>query len=94
MVLALPLKKRGGWFFDKQFLLDFGKLLLCSALMGAAAYFARSLLEGRAGKLLTLCIPAAAGVTIYALLTWALGLEEAKLAAGAVRKLLNKEAGK
>ncbi len=94
VVLALPLKKRGGWFFDKQFLLDFGKLLLCSALMGAAAYFAESLLEGRAGKLLTLCIPAAAGVAVYALLTWALGLQEARLAVGAVRKLLNKEAGK
>lgn len=94
VVLAVPLKKRGGWFFDKKFVFDFGKLLLCSAIMGAAAYFAQSFLSGRAGKLLTLCLPAAAGVMIYALLTWALGLEEAKFAARAVRKLLKKEAGR
>ena len=61
--------------------------------MGAAAYFAAEFLAQRTGKLLTLCLPAAAGVVIYALLTWALGLQETKFALDSVKKILKKEAG-
>ncbi len=90
LTLALPLRRRGLGFFDKAFALDMGKLLLSAALMAAAARELTAALEGRVGKLLTLCVPAAAGVLLFAVLTILLRLPEAAVVTGAVKRFLHR----
>ncbi len=90
LVLALPLKRRGLGFFDGHFMLDMGKLLIASAAMAAAVWGLEELLAPRAGKLITLCVPAAAGVAIYALLTAALKVEETGIVLSAIKRKLHR----
>ena len=58
--------------------------------MAAAARELTAALEGRVGKLLTLCVPAAAGVLLFAVLTILLRLPEAAVVTGAVKRFLHR----
>lgn len=88
--LALPLRRRGLAFADRAFAVDMGKLILSAGGMAAGVWGLLRLLEGRAGKLLTLCVPAAAGVLIYAALTALLRVEETGMALKMIKKLLHR----
>ena len=90
LALALPLKKRGLQFVDKAFLRDLGKLLLSVALMGLAVWGTLHILEGRAGKLLTLGIPAAVGVAVYGLMVLAFRISETQLVLRKLRSFLQR----
>lgn len=75
-VMAAPLKKRGAGFLDRAFLTDMAKLTLAAAVMALGAWGVLKALEGRAGKLLTLLLPTAAGIVLYALLAAAFKTDE------------------
>lgn len=90
LVLALPLRRRGLGFLDKAFLLDMAKLLAATALMAAVVWGVMELLDGRAGKLLTLIVPAAVGVAVYAALTVILKVPETRTVLGAVKERLGR----
>lgn len=89
-ILAVPLRRRGLSVFDRGFFFDMAKLLLCAAVMAAAAWGLTSALSGRAGKLLTLCVGAGAGALVYAALTAAIKIPEAGMAIRSVKKLLRR----
>ena len=75
-VMAAPLKKRGAGFLDRAFLTDMAKLTLAAAVMALGTWGVLKALEGRAGKLLTLLLPTAAGIVLYALLAAAFKTDE------------------
>ena len=76
LILALPLRRRGLGFFDKKFLLDMLRLLAATLIMAAAVWGVSELIAGRFGKLLTLLVPTAAGVAVYAVAAVALRVPE------------------
>ncbi len=90
VALALPLKKRGLGFFDKKFLTDMAKLLAATLVMSACVWGTLRALEGRAGKLLTLAVPAAVGVAVYAVMALVLRTDEAMLVTGKLREKLGR----
>ncbi len=77
-VMAIPLKKRGAGFLDRAFLLDMAKLIFAAAVMALSAWGTLKMLEGRAGKLLTLAFPVAVGALVYALLTVIFKIDETR----------------
>ena len=91
-MLLITMERRGEGVLDGPFVRDLGKMLLAAAVTGLAAVGTRALLAsllpaGKAGELLCLGGCALAGVAVYALLTLALGLEEARLGLVFVKRL-------
>ena len=92
LLLLIPMERRGEGVLDGPFLRDLGKMLLAAAATGLCAVGVRALLSGllpagKVGELLCLGGCALAGVVVYALLTLALGLEEARLGLVFVKRL-------
>ena len=92
LLLLLPLQKGEDRVVDGQVLADMGKMLLCAAATGLAAWGACALLSaalpaGKMGELVTLGLCAVVGVAVYFLLTALLGLSETKLMVRMVRQL-------
>jgi len=94
VILLLPLQRRGLGFLDAAFLADLGKMTAASLAMGGAAWGLYRLLDGSVagtgGKLLTVGVPALAGVLLYFALTLLLRVGEARTAAGFAGRLLKK----
>lgn len=90
LLLYLPLGKRGLSFADRAFLLDMGKIILATVLMGFAVYGVRLALEPRVGRLLALAFPVGVGVLVYAAAVTILGLSETRLVLGQVKKWMKR----
>ena len=91
LLLLLPMERRGQGVLDRGMLLDLAKMALSAAAMGLCAWAAQSGLSGwlpagKAGELLSLALCAGLGAAVYFLLTFFLGLGEAKLALSLVKK--------
>ncbi|MGM9521142.1 MAG: murein biosynthesis integral membrane protein MurJ [Oscillospiraceae bacterium] len=93
LILALPLKRQGLGFTDGKFVVDMVKIAGSGAVMAAAVYGLRRLLEGRCGKLIVLAVPVAAGVVLYCVLTTLLRMPETQLAMGFIKKRFGKGGG-
>ena len=92
LMLLVPMERRGEGVLDAPFVRDLGKMLLAAVATGLAAVGAQALLTsflpaGKVGQLLCLGGCALAGMVVYALLTLALGLEEARLGLVFVKRL-------
>ena len=86
------MERRGEGVLDGPFVRDLCKMLLAAVATGLCALGARTLLTallpgGKLGELLSLGGCALVGVAVYALLTLALGLEEARLGLVFVKRL-------
>ena len=82
ILLVLPLQKRGLGIFDAEMGRDVLKMALSAAVTGGAAFGVRCVLN--TGKLLSCMIPAVVGAAVYFVMTYALGVSEAKFALGLV----------
>ena len=92
LMLLIPMERRGEGVLDGPFVRDLVKMLLAAAATGLGAVGTRILLSGllpagKVGELLCLGGCALAGVVVYALLTLAMGLEEARLGLVFVKRL-------
>lgn len=87
VLLYVPLRKRDLQFLDRQFVTDLLKILASALVMGAAVWGLRELLSGRVGKLLTLFLPAGAGVIVYAAAVVLLRVPEAKMAVDTLKNM-------
>ncbi len=90
LILAAPLRRRGMGFTDRKFLVNLAKQVLSALVMALAAYGVLRLLDGRTGKLLTLLVPTAVGVAVYALLVTVLRTDEAGAVFGLIKSKLGK----
>ena len=94
LLLLLPMERRGEGVLNREFCLDFLKMLFSTALMAAAAAFvlraASGVVPGKLGLLVTLGLSACAGVVVYFASAAALRLDEAKLTASLARQLLKR----
>ena len=92
--LARAMERRGEGVLNREFCLDFLKMLFSTALMAAAAAFvlraASGVVPGKLGLLVTLGLSACAGVVVYFASAAALRLDEAKLTASLARQLLKR----
>ena len=77
-VLLIAMNKNQNGIFDNKFVPDIVKIAVSSVIMALAVKLTVSLLSGRVGKLLILCIPVAVGVVIYYVLTLVLNVWESK----------------
>lgn len=84
VILMIPLERRGEGFLSRMFLLDLLKMAAASAVMAVIVYFCAAalapLIGGMAGKLLSLLVPAAAGVIVFFILAKLFRLQEADIA--------------
>ena len=95
LLLLLPLEIRGQQMFGRSFRVDLLKMLgatmvmalVCAVLCGGLSGW---LPEGKAGELVLLVLAAGVGVATYLIAALLLRLEEAKLAAGLVKRLLKR----
>lgn len=85
LILVVPMKRRGLLFADAAFLKDTAKMLLSAAVMGGCVYMIYTLFSGT-NKLILVIVPVTAGVIIYFILTYAIGLPEAKMTAAMLKK--------
>ena len=94
LLLLIPLELRGEGILSPRFLTDLLKMLLCAAVMGAAAWGVLSvtgqLLPGKAGELLSICATTGAGVAVYLLCAALLRLSEAKMILDTAKHLLKR----
>ena len=92
LLLLIPMERRGEGVLDGPFVRDLAKMVLAAAATGLCAAGVLSLLTpllppGKLGELVCLGCCALAGAGVYALLTLALGLEEARLGLSLVKRL-------
>ena len=92
LMLLIPMERRGEGVLDAPFVRDLGKMLLAAVATGLAAVGTQALLTsflpaGKVGQLLCLGGCALVGMVVYALLTLAMGLEEARLGLVFVKRL-------
>lgn len=94
ILLDLPLERRGEGLLNRSFLLEFGKMLLATGLMAAAAWgtleLTGGLLDGKLGLLLAMGCTALAGVAVYFVAALVLGLSEAVLVRDVAKRLLKR----
>ena len=81
LVLLIPTVRRYPGALNKDFLAGLGKMLICTLIMGAAAYFTlrglKSILsDGLISRLLLVGLPALAGIIVYFASAMALKMEE------------------
>jgi putative peptidoglycan lipid II flippase len=90
VILIVPLERAGDGFINKAFVIDMIKMLISTAFMTVAVLVLANafgnLGTGTASKAVTAFIPAAAGCAVYFALTTLLGVREAKVAAGIIRR--------
>ena len=83
LVLLIPLQRQGMKLLDRAFCLDMGKVTLASLVMAAAAWGTlqgvSGLVEGTAGKILSVAAPTLAGVAVYFILAAVLKLPELQI---------------
>lgn len=94
LVMALPLRRRGLGFFDRAFWLHFIKLLASCAVMAGAVTASLRLIEGHAGKLVTLLVPVCVGGAVYFAASLLFRVEETRAVLGMVKKVLRKVGGR
>ena len=92
VLLLIPLEARGEGVLSREFLGDFGKMLLAAVGMSAVVWLARTGLEsllpsGKLGEVVLLGLCAALGAAVYFLLAGLMRLEEMKLAGSVWNKL-------
>ena len=92
VLLLIPLEARGEGVLSREFLGDFGKMLLAAVGMSAVVWLARTGLEsllpsGKLGEVVLLGLCAALGAAVYFLLAGLMRLEEMELARGIWNKL-------
>ena len=80
ILLALPLKRMGLSFADRQFMLDMCKIAVSSVVMAVLVYYLQIAIGAVAGKLITLAVPFVAGVAIYCVFAFIFRLPECELA--------------
>ncbi len=96
LLLLLPLERRGDRIVTRSAAAGLGKMALSAAGMGVCAWGvlqgASALLPpGKGGELLCLCLCVGTGAAVYFLLTWVLGVEEARLSLSLVKKQWRRE---
>ncbi|MGE4276515.1 MAG: murein biosynthesis integral membrane protein MurJ [Lawsonibacter sp.] len=84
LLLLLPMERGGEGLLDRRMSGDLVKMLLAALAMGLCAGQVLSVLSGvlpagKLGELVSLGVCALSGLAVYALLTLALGIQEAKL---------------
>ena len=92
VLLLIPLEARGEGVLSREFLGDFGKMLLAAVGMSTVVWLARTGLEsllpsGKLGEVVLLGLCAALGAAVYFLLAGLMRLEEMKLAGSVWNKL-------
>ncbi|SHH92172.1 putative peptidoglycan lipid II flippase [Sporobacter termitidis DSM 10068] len=94
IVLMIPLEVRKEGFLDRKFSLDFLKMVVATLVMAAVVWVLMRALDGlHPGKLweaVTAAVPAAAGFIVYFAATSLAGLDEARTAAGIIKKRLRR----
>ena len=91
LLLLLPMERKGEGILDKAMVLDLLKMLAASAAMGVSAHLIQGWLlaalpGGKLGELVCLGATAAVGGLVYCVLVIVLGLPEAKLALGLLKR--------
>ncbi len=97
IILIIPMEKAGAGFISKAFLMDMLKMAFSAAVMTAVVLLLMKALEslgtGTAAKAVIAFVPAAAGFIVYFALTSVFRVDEAKAAAGIIkRRLLRRRA--
>ena len=89
-ILAIPLQKKGIGFVNKAFVIDFIKITVASAIMAVGVWFLGDILSnmftGKLGVLISICLPALAGVIVYIAITALLRLSEVKMMVSFIKK--------
>lgn len=93
--LIVPMQKRNKDFITKKFSIDLIKMLLSAIVMGIIVLMLRGMTlsgfsDSLISRILVVGIPAVAGIAVYMVLTFILGLEEAKMVFEFSNKFINK----
>ena len=91
ILLLIPMSRRHKGLITLALLLDLGKMLLASLVMGGAVLGVRFALEGAlgaglAGRAVRALVPVCVGVAVYFHMTWLLRLPEMRQMTGLLRK--------
>jgi putative peptidoglycan lipid II flippase len=95
LMLLIPMQKKLGNIITRQSLMDIIKMLFAAIIMAVIVILSYTklgniLVDTFVNRVITLAIPITLGVSVYMILSYIIGLEEAKVAFGFVEKFIKK----